>query len=55
MSDSKDTCRHIPCRCEVPAGEKFCSDACRDAGANEVEIACECGHAICAEAATNVA
>ncbi len=44
-------CAHEPCQCTVAAHEKFCSDSCRDAGANEVEIACECHHAPCEEAA----
>jgi hypothetical protein len=47
----QSTCAHIPCSCVVSPGEKYCSDSCRDAGADEVEIACECGHATCAIAA----
>ncbi|HUJ96440.1 MAG TPA: hypothetical protein VLW84_14305 [Terriglobales bacterium] len=43
-----NTCAHIPCSCTVPAGEKYCSESCEDAGAGDVEIACECGHAGCA-------
>ena len=42
------SCAHEPCQCTVPAGEKYCSDWCRDAGSKEVEIACECGHPPCA-------
>ena len=42
------TCAHIPCTCTVKPGEKYCSDSCRDAGSDDVEIACECGHATCA-------
>jgi len=38
------TCAHVPCTCLVPAGQKYCSQSCEDAGSNEVEIACECGH-----------
>lgn len=41
-------CAHVPCGCLVPPGQKFCSESCRDAGSHEVEIECECGHAICA-------
>ena len=41
------TCAHIPCTCVVARGEKYCSDFCKNAGAEEVEIACECGHATC--------
>lgn len=41
------TCAHIPCSCLVDPGEKYCSDSCREAGSDETEIACECGHATC--------
>lgn len=41
------TCAHEPCNCTVPHGQKYCSDACKDAGANEVEIACACEHPAC--------
>jgi hypothetical protein len=44
---SGTTCAHIPCKCEVKPGQKYCSDACRDAGGSEVEIACQCNHAAC--------
>jgi hypothetical protein len=40
-------CAHIPCRCVVPPGEKYCGESCEDAGSSDVEIACECGHASC--------
>lgn len=43
----QNTCAHIPCTCLVASGEEYCSDFCRDAGSEEVEIACECGHASC--------
>jgi hypothetical protein len=45
------TCAHIPCSCVVSPGEKYCSESCEDAGSEEVEIACECGHATCSVAA----
>jgi len=38
------TCAHLPCRCVVPEGQKYCSQSCQDAGSEDVEIACECGH-----------
>jgi hypothetical protein len=41
-------CAHEPCQCMVSAGEKYCSDFCENAGSEEVEIACECGHEPCA-------
>lgn len=40
-------CAHIPCLCEVPLGEKYCGEVCREAGSEDVEIACECGHPAC--------
>jgi hypothetical protein len=40
-------CAHIPCLCVVPPGKKYCGESCEDAGAGEVEIACECGHPAC--------
>jgi len=44
-TDSKK-CAHLPCTC---TGEgKYCSQACEEAGSDEVEIACECGHPHCA-------
>jgi hypothetical protein len=45
-----NVCAHEPCQCKVPAGEKFSSDFCREAGADEVEIACDCDHPACNEA-----
>ena len=47
----QSTCAHITCSCVVKPGEKYCSESCREAGSDEVEIACECGHASCAMAA----
>jgi predicted RNase H-like nuclease len=41
------TCAHEPCLCTVADSEKYCSDACRDAGSKEVEIACQCQHPAC--------
>jgi hypothetical protein len=40
-------CAHIPCLCDVPNGQKYCGDACRDAGSEDVEIACQCSHQVC--------
>jgi len=48
MKDQKARkCAHIPCRCEVADGEEYCGNACRDAGADDVEIACLCDHPQC--------
>jgi len=41
-------CAHEPCRCSVPEHEKYCSDYCKAAGSEEVEIACDCEHESCA-------
>jgi len=40
-------CAHLPCRCSVQAGDKYCGEACKDAGSKEVEIACQCDHSTC--------
>ena len=40
-------CAHIACFCAVPIGEEFCSDSCREAGSDGVEVACECDHPAC--------
>jgi hypothetical protein len=40
-------CAHIPCLCDVPRGVEYCSDSCRDAGSDDVEIACQCDHTAC--------
>jgi hypothetical protein len=43
----QDRCAHLPCMCEVKPDQKYCGDTCRDAGSEEVEIACECNHEVC--------
>jgi hypothetical protein len=54
MSDIEQrTCAHIPCTCPVSPGEEYCSESCRDAGSNEVEIECGCLHAACTNSAEN--
>jgi hypothetical protein len=40
-------CAHIPCLCDVQRGIEYCSDSCRDAGSDDVEIACQCDHRAC--------
>jgi hypothetical protein len=40
-------CAHEPCQCKVPENEKYCSDYCRAAGSEEMEIACDCEHEPC--------
>ena len=40
-------CAHIPCLCDVAPGQEYCGEACRDAGSEAVDIACQCDHAAC--------
>jgi len=40
-------CAHIPCLCDVSTGIEYCSESCRDAGSDDVEIACQCDHRAC--------
>lgn len=40
-------CAHIACFCSAPIGEEYCSDSCREAGSDGVEVACECDHPAC--------
>lgn len=48
MADSNvNKCAHIPCLCDVAPGEEYCGSACRDAGSDQVEVLCECGHTDC--------
>ena len=46
-SQEQRKCAHEPCNCVVAQGQKFCGDFCKDAGSEEVEIACDCGHPPC--------
>jgi hypothetical protein len=46
-NQEKITCAHIPCLCEVAPSQKYCSETCRDAGSEDVEVACQCDHASC--------
>ena len=40
-------CAHIPRLCAVAGGEEYCGETCRDAGSDDVEIACQCDHPAC--------
>ena len=44
----KKQCAHPACSCTVAEGNKYCSTYCEDAGQDEVEISCDCGHEPCA-------
>ena len=43
----KTKCGHLPCQCSVQSSDKYCGQACKDAGSKEVEIACQCDHRPC--------
>ncbi len=48
MAKKKTTkCAHIPCLCDVADGKEYCGEACRDAGSEDIEIACQCDHPAC--------
>jgi hypothetical protein len=40
-------CAHLPCLCNVPDGQEYRGEVCRDAGSQEVDIACQCDHPAC--------
>jgi hypothetical protein len=40
-------CAHVPCLCDVEDGQEYCGQACREAGSEDVEIACQCSHPAC--------
>jgi hypothetical protein len=46
-TNEQNKCAHLPCRCLVQAGDKYCSQACKEAGSKELEIACQCDHGTC--------
>jgi len=43
----QNKCAHLPCRCTAQANDKYCGQACKEAGSKEVEIACQCDHEVC--------
>ena len=48
MANQKtNKCAHIPCFCDVQDGDEYCGEACRNAGGEDVEIACQCDHPAC--------
>jgi len=40
-------CAHIACFCDVPNGQEYCGDVCREAGRENMDIACQCDHLAC--------
>jgi len=43
----QNKCAHLPCRCTAKDNDKYCGQACKEAGSKEVEIACQCDHEVC--------
>jgi len=53
---NRSRCEHPGCKCEVPVGERFCSDGCRVAAEDSrvpqpVQAPCPCGHPACHDSA----
>jgi len=46
-ASQQNKCAHLPCLCPVQPGDKYCGQACKEAGSEEVEIACQCDHEPC--------
>jgi hypothetical protein len=46
-TNQQKKCAHIPCRCSARAGDTYCGQVCKDAGSEDVEIACQCDHGPC--------
>jgi hypothetical protein len=40
-------CAHIPCLCDVTNVQEYCGESCREAGSEDVGIACQCDHPAC--------
>jgi hypothetical protein len=51
MPTQADKCAHGPCTCLVANDEKFCTEWCKEAEADDAETICGCAHPECAEAA----
>jgi hypothetical protein len=49
MADKVEKCAHVSCQCMAPKGEKYCSQLCKEAGSEETEIGCDCGHPACTQ------
>ncbi len=50
MAEEKK-CAHPACICTPAKDSKYCSTYCEDAGTDDVEISCDCGHTGCSLAA----
>lgn len=47
MAKKSNKCAHENCQCQVSEAEKFCSEYCREAGEEIVEVGCGCEHRPC--------
>jgi hypothetical protein len=47
MTTTESKCAHIPCRCSTLPSDKYCGQACKEAGSEHVDIACQCDHGPC--------
>jgi hypothetical protein len=47
IAQTQGRCAHLACSCIVPAGEQYCSEACRIAPSGG---SCSCNHPGCAHA-----
>jgi hypothetical protein len=47
MAKDQSKCAHLPYVCVPTKDEKFCTQFCKDAGAEETEIVCDRGHPVC--------
>lgn len=46
-TNERNKCAHVPCQCLAQVGGKYCGQSCKEAGSEEVEIACQCDHGTC--------
>ena len=46
-NEATERSARIPCFCDVQNGDEYCGEACRRAGSEDVEIACQCDHPAC--------
>jgi hypothetical protein len=46
-TNEQKSCAHLPCRCLAQPGKEYCGQDCKEAGSEEVEIACQCDHGSC--------
>lgn len=47
MADERKQCAHPGCTCMAAEDSDYCGAYCENAGKDEMEIACACGHEGC--------